>query len=322
MEWFRWFHGAVSDDKWPLIARRSGQSVAVVIAVWAGLLECASQAEIRGSIEDFDPESMDAMLGLEDGACQAVINALSEGKRPRLEHGQIVNWCKRQPSREREDESKSTDRVRKHRERQKHLQDEDLSKCNTNETPVKHNETPLKHHETPRTEKRREEEKREDNINLTPTEKVYIPRAPDELDECECLEQEKDFLPMQAEAQAEAMPSIDFLELRSFYDENGRKEAPLAGFAEYKQLRAAKTWPGISQIFHAVEELKKADSQWKAGFAPGLGKFLREHGWKKSPTARASPPGTNGRKSTSAEIITRNAEISRQILEAENGKFV
>ena len=45
--WLKWFHGAVADDKWPLIARKSGQPVAVVVAVWAALLECASQAEDR-----------------------------------------------------------------------------------------------------------------------------------------------------------------------------------------------------------------------------------------------------------------------------------
>lgn len=27
--WLKWFHGAVTDDKWPLIARKSGQPVAV-----------------------------------------------------------------------------------------------------------------------------------------------------------------------------------------------------------------------------------------------------------------------------------------------------
>ena len=105
MEWFRWYHGAISDDKWPLIARRSGQSVAVVIAVWAGLLECASQSEVRGCVEEFDPESMDAMLGLENGTCQAVLNALSQGKRPRIENNHIVNWAKRQPQRERNPEA-------------------------------------------------------------------------------------------------------------------------------------------------------------------------------------------------------------------------
>ena len=156
MEWLRWYHGAVSDDKWPLIARKSGQTVAVVIAVWAALLECASQSEDRGSIHDFDPESIDALMQLPDGATQAVVDALSAGMRPRIIDGKIANWSKRQPVRERDDD-KSTERVRQHRERQKALQNKDNTPCNADETPVERQETP-------RTEKIREEK----NIKAPP----------------------------------------------------------------------------------------------------------------------------------------------------------
>ena len=156
MEWLRWYHGAVSDDKWPLIARKSGQTVAVVIAVWAALLECASQSEVRGSVHDFDPESIDALMQLPDGATQAVVDALSAGMRPRIMDGKIANWSKRQPVRERDDD-KSTERVRQHRERQKALQNKDNQTGNADETPVKHQGTP-------RTEKIREEK----NIKAPP----------------------------------------------------------------------------------------------------------------------------------------------------------
>ena len=167
MEWLRWYHGAVSDDKWPLIARKSGQSVAVVIAVWAALLECASSSEVRGDVHDFDPESMDALMQLPDGATQAVVTALSEGKRPRIIDGMIANWSKRQPVREREDGNTSAERVRAHRERQKALQNKETSDGNASVTPCNADETPVQHHETPRTEKRREEK----NINTPPTPK-------------------------------------------------------------------------------------------------------------------------------------------------------
>lgn len=87
-----------------------------------------------------------------------------------------------------------------------------------------------------------------------------------------------------------AEPSIDFQELRQFWDEHFRPEAPLAGFQEYKQLRAAKAYPGDSRIY---EDLKaRIDCQcWDSGFAPGLGKYLRERTWTKPPSAspRASP---------------------------------
>lgn len=85
-------------------------------------------------------------------------------------------------------------------------------------------------------------------------------------------------------------PSIDFQELRQFWDEHFRPEAPLAGFTEYKQLRAAKAYPGDSRIY---EDLKaRIDCQfWDQGFAPGLAKYLRERAWLRPPsaTSRASP---------------------------------
>ena len=48
MEWFRWYHGACSDAKWPLIARKAHTTVGVVVSVWVALLEYASQDDERG----------------------------------------------------------------------------------------------------------------------------------------------------------------------------------------------------------------------------------------------------------------------------------
>ena len=83
-------------------------------------------------------------------------------------------------------------------------------------------------------------------------------------------------------------PSIDFQELRQFWDEHFRPEGPLAGFAEYKQLRAARAFPGDSRIY---EDLKaRIDCQfWNQGFAPSLAKYLRERTWRTPPKARAAP---------------------------------
>ena len=39
--WLRWHIGTWNDPKWRLIAKRSGQPVAVVVAVWAAMLERA-----------------------------------------------------------------------------------------------------------------------------------------------------------------------------------------------------------------------------------------------------------------------------------------
>lgn len=48
-------------------------------------------------------------------------------------------------------------------------------------------------------------------------------------------------------------PGIDFQELRAFYTEHFRPEGPLAGFGEFKQLRASTAFPGFSRLY---EDLK------------------------------------------------------------------
>jgi hypothetical protein len=113
VEWFRWYHGAASDAKWPIIARKSGQNVGTVVAVWAALLEHASQAECRGSLAGFDCESLDALFGFEDGVTQAVFDAMSDPKRGLILDDRVVAWDKRQPVRE----DSSAARTRTYRER-------------------------------------------------------------------------------------------------------------------------------------------------------------------------------------------------------------
>ena len=112
MEWLRWHHGSVTDPKFILISRRSGQAVATVIAVWAALLERASQEKDRGSISGFDCESFDALFGLSDGDCRSVVNALEF--KGMILNGKIAKWEDRQTK----DES-ATERKRLQREREK-----------------------------------------------------------------------------------------------------------------------------------------------------------------------------------------------------------
>lgn len=149
MDWFRWHHGSVTDPKFKLIAHKSDQTVAVVVAVWACLLEAASQAQQRGQLEGFDPESTDCLLGLPDGTTSQVLEAMSQ--RGLISGTSIVSWEKRQPKRERSGDL-STDRVRRHR--QTILE---LEPCNATE-----------HHETPREEERREEDRRREEIHFRP----------------------------------------------------------------------------------------------------------------------------------------------------------
>lgn len=112
MKWFRWYHGTVDDRKWLVVSRKSGQPRAVVIAIWCALLEFASQAESRGSIAGFDCESLDALLDLDDGSSEAVLNALAD--KGLISRERLAAWEKRQPGRE---DELAADRQRRRRQR-------------------------------------------------------------------------------------------------------------------------------------------------------------------------------------------------------------
>ena len=168
MEWFRWYHGAISDPKWPLIARKSGQNIGTVVSVWAAVLEYASQADERGCVDGFNPESVDALFGYEDGATEKVVEAMKNqcvisvtpcnANETHDVTGvtlHVVSWEKRQVKRERDDNS--LERVRAHRMKKKAQQNEDVSKEKPNETPCNASVTPRNTQN--RTEQNREEKK-------------------------------------------------------------------------------------------------------------------------------------------------------------------
>lgn len=139
--WFRVHHGMVSDPKWPLIARRSGHNVGTVVAVWAALLDFASQNEERGSIAGFNAEEIDALYGYDDGTTAQILQAMED--RGMVVDDVIVSWEKRQASKSSGD-SKSTamspaERSRRYRERQRASRNEttesrDVTACHEDET--------------------------------------------------------------------------------------------------------------------------------------------------------------------------------------------
>lgn len=139
IEWFRWHHGSVSDPKLQLVAKKASASVAEVIAVWACVLESASQSVPRGFVVAPDFESLDCALGLPDGKTQEIYTRMQERGLIGAD-GSVIAWHRRQPKREREDDH-STDRVQAFRDRKRH------------ETPRNANADT----ETPRGEERREE---------------------------------------------------------------------------------------------------------------------------------------------------------------------
>ena len=157
MEWFRWYHGACSDAKWPIIARKAGVSVGVVVSVWAALLEYASQDEERGSVSGFDGETYDALYGYADGTCGSVVAALTA--KGIIRDGCIRAWSRRQPVREREDAT-NAERQRRYRERRRReREDAAVTPDNAVVTPPEQN--------------RGEQRRTEEDIPLSPESDIF-----------------------------------------------------------------------------------------------------------------------------------------------------
>ncbi len=118
--WFRWYSGSVTDPKFQLVARRAGVQLPAVIAVWACLLETASQAEDRGCFGCIDTESLDVLFGFADGDTVTRRILTEFETRGMTKEGRVTAWDKRQPKREREDKTGAA-RQRAYRTRQSHV---------------------------------------------------------------------------------------------------------------------------------------------------------------------------------------------------------
>ncbi len=114
IDWFRWHHGSITDPKFGLVAKKAGARLGDVIAVWAWLLESASaNADQRGVVGPVDFESLDYMLGMDDGSAARILDAMTA--RGLLgDGGAVTAWAKRQPKRE---DDTAAERKRRQRER-------------------------------------------------------------------------------------------------------------------------------------------------------------------------------------------------------------
>ena len=113
IDWFRWHHGSVTDPKFQLAARKAGVGLTDVIAVWAFVLEKASASDVRGSFGDLDHEAIDCLFGLAEGKTLSILEQMQV--RGLVADGVICAWEKRQPKREREDDT-AAERKRRQRE--------------------------------------------------------------------------------------------------------------------------------------------------------------------------------------------------------------
>jgi hypothetical protein len=164
IEWYRAHHGTVADPKFGLVAGRAKQRRGDVIAMWHLLMEEASASDDRGNPGAPDFETIDFLLGLDEGGAQAIYQALVDKGMVDGATGRLTAWDKRQPKREREDVTAS-DRKRAQRMRDAAADSEsrpgDAGDGVTGSTDDSHT---MSHHVTPRTcdvtpreEKRREE---------------------------------------------------------------------------------------------------------------------------------------------------------------------
>lgn len=267
MEWFRWYHGAASDPKWSIIARLSKQNIGTVVSIWIALLEHASQAEPRGSVADFDHETIDALYGYADGTTVTTCNAM---KRKGLfdDEMMIVSWAKRQPKREREDSS--AERVRKHRETKKANDSGDNANSNANVTPSNANAT----HETPRTEQNREEKNREEGeLALSQDARARVDRIP----------VNGDSKPMLPPGPAPSEYSSEFLQLAEQYPR--KDEGLAAAWIAFKGAKAAHAYPG-NPIVLPILVAWRVSPQWTddgGRFVPSFSRWIRERRWEAGP---------------------------------------
>lgn len=117
MNFFAWHNGTVSDPKFRVVARRSGVPVALVIAVWAAVLENANEpGGERGTVRGLDPEVIAAALDLEPEQVQAIL-AHMQGKT--MDGERVTGWQNRNPRRD-----SSRERTRAYRGRQRMAGDE------------------------------------------------------------------------------------------------------------------------------------------------------------------------------------------------------
>ena len=286
MAWFRWYEGTASDAKFRLIARKAGQPVAYVVAVWAMILERASEAGERGRISGFDCEAADAMLDMPEGAACAIVEAMQA--KGMIDAERVSKWNERQPRRE----DDSAERVREYRARKKAESD---AQCNAEKRAVTQcNDSVTQCNAAKRSvtlDKSREEENK-NNIYLSSGARARVASS----------------------VPKEDMPDITFEQFADAYppDKLDRDAAWIAWKAQHK----AGKLPGLCDLFTSLEAWK-ASEQWqndKGAYIPLASNFLGKSIYKRTPPAnkaRASPHRVSKAGEFNAE---RQAQIFNEVL--------
>lgn len=109
-DWVRLWHDMPTDPKWRVIARKSGQPLSCVIALFTLMMTTASAADDRGSIDGLNVEDAAAALDMDEDEVSAILEAMQDRV---VSEGRLSGWDRRQPKRE----DDSAQRVREFRKR-------------------------------------------------------------------------------------------------------------------------------------------------------------------------------------------------------------
>lgn len=91
-DWFRSWHGAPTDPKWLVIAKRAGVAPYAVSAFAWALFDHASQSADRGCVSDFDFETYAELMGIDESLLQATYNAMEA--KGIISDGRLAKWEK------------------------------------------------------------------------------------------------------------------------------------------------------------------------------------------------------------------------------------
>jgi len=123
-----------TDPKWRVIARKSGQPLALVISTYTMLMVEASRVADRGSVAGWRHEDAAAALDVEEADVAAIVDAMQ---------GRVIidlrlsGWERRQPKRE----DDSAARVKEHRENKKRAAEEQKRGVTQGNAPEKDTDT-------------------------------------------------------------------------------------------------------------------------------------------------------------------------------------
>lgn len=161
--WVRLWEDMPTDPKWRVIARRAGQSVGNVMAVFNFMMVNAGANETdRGTLRNWEDEDVASALDV-DAAVVIAIREAMQGKV--LDGDRLKGWEKRQPKREREDNS--AERMRSLRERRRDAKDDHVTPSKDATEPGDALQRPRDAKVTPCDASDRPESESEKNRNLS-----------------------------------------------------------------------------------------------------------------------------------------------------------